>query len=789
MFLNRLKARLSNFVCSINYERKISSTLLNLLLSYFIVIVVCTAIISGFSYQFIFKNMENQTIKANSELLGHLKKSVDSFVLLSIDKISLSILQDTADKQDIIYFFSNPVEGNVSGIGKAYNHLRSLKVLNPVIDSISIYYKKNNIVLSTEGMKYLSLPFKQDWIDVEWIKILDSMDGNYTWVGARKVKNPNSVELPYKNVITFIRKFPFSTSNNNLLGGIAISISEDVLYNIIKDSAPIDFGQILIVNENGTVILHSEKKYLNADISKLFGSSRDKINNSSRNGYFTTNFNGKKSVVSYVTSEYNNWKYIAIKPVFKITEGYRYLNNVIIFIALFILLIGVILTLLSARNFYSPLKKLVRVTRAVLASSPSELVKNEYDFINTALNSLAFKVKEQEKKLEDNIPILKHHFLLNLINGNYLSREEVNSRLKQLRIDFYHDFYCIIILKVGKVSSMDLKTFEYTTIEIMEYIERNSFNMDVSFYCTKDGDSILSVVNLKFANIDVAGIVKEICKYVKETHGIRVNAGIGSICDDVLSLSRSYSEAQTCVKYSYIYPDKDLFLLNEVLNWENNNREFEKLSLEEFSNSLTTQNKAAALSSLHSLVSSIRNECYPYNYVMNILYHIITSVADTLERTNTDKTVLYDRNIYSYFNKISNIEELELWIGNILEQIFVHTDDWQCERNKELVKKVKEYINANIANQDISLNSVANAMYLSPNYLSRIFKEETGIYFIDYLIEARLELAKELLTSTNLSIEEIATVVGYSSSQYFIKKFKSKYGKTPKQYKIKSAIS
>ena len=117
-----------------------------------------------------------------------------------------------------------------------------------------------------------------------------------------------------------------------------------------------------------------------------------------------------------------------------------------------------------------------------------------------------------------------------------------------------------------------------------------------------------------------------------------------------------------------------------------------------------------------------------------------------------------------------------------------YSNDRQNIRNKEIVAKVKDYIKRNILNQDISLNSVADSFYLSPNYLSKIFKDETNINFIDYLVETRLEMSKELLMSGKLSIEEISSVVGYSSSQYFIRKFKTRYGKTPKQYQIERAL-
>lgn len=145
--------------------------------------------------------------------------------------------------------------------------------------------------------------------------------------------------------------------------------------------------------------------------------------------------------------------------------------------------------------------------------------------------------------------------------------------------------------------------------------------------------------------------------------------------------------------------------------------------------------------------------------------------------------------IYTHFNRVININEFESWIRGIIEQIFEYSNNQQNIRNKEIVDKVKAFIKENIINQDISLNTVADYFYLSPNYLSKIFKQETNMSFIDYLVETRLQVSKDLLLSGKLTVEEIASLVGYSSPQYFIKKFKCRFGKTPKQYQIESSIS
>jgi YesN/AraC family two-component response regulator len=85
----------------------------------------------------------------------------------------------------------------------------------------------------------------------------------------------------------------------------------------------------------------------------------------------------------------------------------------------------------------------------------------------------------------------------------------------------------------------------------------------------------------------------------------------------------------------------------------------------------------------------------------------------------------------------------------------------------------------------ISLESLSKSAYLSPVYLSKIFKEETGDSPINYLINMRLNKAKELLEEGDLSIKTIAKSVGYNDAYYFSKLFKKHFGVSPLKLKQK----
>lgn len=92
------------------------------------------------------------------------------------------------------------------------------------------------------------------------------------------------------------------------------------------------------------------------------------------------------------------------------------------------------------------------------------------------------------------------------------------------------------------------------------------------------------------------------------------------------------------------------------------------------------------------------------------------------------------------------------------------------------------YINSHLQ-QPISLGMIAKVCNLSPSYLSTLFRKETGITVSNYLLNARLESSKQLLTYTNYGISEIANLLTFSSHSNFTEHFRKKYGTTPKEYR------
>ena len=132
-------------------------------------------------------------------------------------------------------------------------------------------------------------------------------------------------------------------------------------------------------------------------------------------------------------------------------------------------------------------------------------------------------------------------------------------------------------------------------------------------------------------------------------------------------------------------------------------------------------------------------------------------------------------------------------LGYSEEQV-VHADDLprgyrsgidplrRTERSESTAEAAKRYIEDNYV-KDISLDDVAGYVEVSPYYLSRLFKEETGETFMEYLTSLRMKKAMELMKDPDNSIKDICAEVGYSDPNYFSRIFKKSEGVTPTEYR------
>ncbi len=116
------------------------------------------------------------------------------------------------------------------------------------------------------------------------------------------------------------------------------------------------------------------------------------------------------------------------------------------------------------------------------------------------------------------------------------------------------------------------------------------------------------------------------------------------------------------------------------------------------------------------------------------------------------------------------------------KSLFFLPEDENADFYESLAENLKKYIRENFSG-DVSLEVMAREFHFSPNYISRIFKTETGQSLHEYLLSYRIEAAKTLLKDVRNSIGDVATLTGYKNNpKYFSKIFKKVTGITPQEY-------
>lgn len=131
---------------------------------------------------------------------------------------------------------------------------------------------------------------------------------------------------------------------------------------------------------------------------------------------------------------------------------------------------------------------------------------------------------------------------------------------------------------------------------------------------------------------------------------------------------------------------------------------------------------------------------------------------------------------------ISNTTDLRDWFVTKIAEACRNVATKKEEKSDNDIQIAKEYIAANYTN-NINLDDVSRIVNISPYYFSKLFKDETGVNFIDYLTDLRMSKAKELLRGTDYSMKEICNAIGYADPNYFSRTFRKNVGVSPTEYK------
>lgn len=180
-------------------------------------------------------------------------------------------------------------------------------------------------------------------------------------------------------------------------------------------------------------------------------------------------------------------------------------------------------------------------------------------------------------------------------------------------------------------------------------------------------------------------------------------------------------------------------------------------------------------------ISNLKNKKYMSSYSIHLILKIYNIFIT--HYTDINNLEIEDEYIYNYedlckrFNSYDHV--LEALSALLVKKVEV--PDMPSTYNNNFIN-ILQFINDNYAT-NISIENIAHQLSLNQNYISQLFRKETGDTYTSYLTNLRINKAKDLLQNTNLSLSDISDCVGYNDYFYFLKIFKKQVGVSPGKFK------
>ncbi|GFN33041.1 helix-turn-helix domain-containing protein [Paenibacillus xylaniclasticus] len=168
-------------------------------------------------------------------------------------------------------------------------------------------------------------------------------------------------------------------------------------------------------------------------------------------------------------------------------------------------------------------------------------------------------------------------------------------------------------------------------------------------------------------------------------------------------------------------------------------------------------------------------------YLLELYYTVALSLLSYINRWELEDQ-MNGLSALMRRDEFSTWEESFQFLRTTAKTLFDLRSSGERNRAVEAIAKIRAYIEDHL-NEDLSLVRLAGYIHFNPSYLSRLFKQESGVTLSEYIEGARIERAKQLLKRNDLKVQEIGYRVGYEASQSFTRFFKKATGLTPQEYR------
>lgn len=416
------------------------------------------------------------------------------------------------------------------------------------------------------------------------------------------------------------------------------------------------------------------------------------------------------------------------------------------------------------------------------------------------------KLEERKQLLENKAEkekvknLLKTSLAYDLIFGNLKNSKEVWDRCKLCGINSLPNTAMVVhIDQFKKLTQNKSKLWEQSIrneiINAIQKFQQGKLEQILILVTAVDKIVVLLSIPLQKNKKEYRKIAenyaKELRGYITENTNYTVSIGIGNYYEDPRNLYISYHEALHAETYKFFLGENIVIHVEDTKPFENVSGIIPNDRIASLGNSLKIGDFIGVKENVSSLLDAMCEQCNvkPQTLKLQVLDLLTTLARSAIEGGARPKEIykIHSKFVNEIYT-IESIQQLKQWFQDVTENFLELVLENYNEQILNSVQKAITYINNNY-NHNITLEDVANHVSLSANYFSNIFKKTTGLSYIEYLTNIRIEKAKTLLMNLNLTIYQIASEVGYNDSRYFSRVFKSFIGKTPSEYRNSLLVS
>lgn len=393
---------------------------------------------------------------------------------------------------------------------------------------------------------------------------------------------------------------------------------------------------------------------------------------------------------------------------------------------------------------------------------------------------------------QKSFPLLRDKFLEDFVKGEYLA-EQVDEWLSYYLIPLKGNFYMVSVIQIDNFyeerQSINTKETEFKKMALLELVEEINKNEELGiFFLSNNRVHIISQGNMNSETEFLQSVIWKlelIRQGIEKYQTFTITIGVGHVCRSLSEIPNSRKSALSAHDYKLITGNNQIIYINDLEPNEGVTLEFNEVDERRVIRML----KSGAMNEFHEYIDETFNLLASNSGELNqnqlYLFELVTQIIITSKEAKIDlsKAQGIELNLFKLLGEDQHLDQLKnkiLQLGDYVMEAGVKSRQITTAK---LVTLAKEYVEKEYRDWELSIQKLCDYLNYSPNYFSSVFKKETGQSFMNYLMDRRLETAKELLLTTELKSLEVALEVGFSSSNYFAYCFKKQLNISPMQYR------